>query len=734
MIGDEWVGSDLFGGSPSIPDQGDVSLYSTSPFNPSDIIAYGELRTGVQFTIYKSNPPYSSTDVILELSIPPPIDHSAPLDGISSGAATVQGSLTENPAALNAAITGQATVTGSVGVMLGTAHGDSTVTGSIVDSMQFSGTIAGSATVTGIIPVFLSGGEADCDGSVTGDLSDHILRGSVAGDGSVTGSLTGDIFTMGASSSGSATDTANLAFTRFLTGESDGDSSLIATLFAPAFLNGSVAGDSAAIGDFFISNLDGSVNGDSSLTSDVDYLGGVLHAQANPVGDSSLTVNMRWRGLLHPDSCIAGATVAAEVRRLWSLAGIGAGDSTQTGSFDIYTIPGGPIVGDSTCSTTNPTIQGHMSGEVDGSTIFAVDARNMLDVYTLAPPESANGSSVVVGYLYDRPQDFVTDIPSGAAIVIGNLIITASAMVPTGVLGEADIVTADLGLNFTFPAETIVGFAAFDLALLFINDSGLSRGSARLVAEMGVNSHQFFGTSHGFATFLFPPEFTLPGDLSGKTVDTWSGVGTWHPGGGTFVSLAQEIDQPPPVRALDGTPIATPGVGENGSNRGNSEHINVGFWDGTYTWGPDEPGILLQDPETGSFRYLKIGALKRRAQLADPGELGGWYVDYGGYRSRSPWGTSSGSAQVSADLFVEAKNALYGRPVGTSSATAAFLLATARLLMTTGNVALAVALSRTWQGNAAKSSSPTLPIDDPTRGIDRVAFVPPVQKRRTMYV
>ena len=596
----------------------------------------------------------------------------------------------------------------------------------------------GLASLSVDLSVYLSGGSATGSATVTGDVSRHILAGSITCTSTVTANLTGDIFRMSGEADGSSSLTGLLGIIFQVAAAPAGDSTVTGIFYYLILVGGTSAGSGQVSVTVTVYNMSPQTSaGSATVVGDYSFVG-PQHFYTNVAGDSTVVAAMRWRGVLLPGGITGSATVHGEVRRLWTLAGLPAGDSTVAGDYQIYTIPPGPIVGVCTVTTSGMVVQGHLRGEADGSTTFGTDARGMYDAYTLAAPQTSNGVATARAYLYDYPQDFEPVTIGTTATITGAIVLAPLSLKASTSTGVASFSSAVLGLAFFFSGGRADGSAAITFALLQINDAGLSRGSALVVAQVSAAAG---GTSisRGFATFILGPSFTLAGDLQGKTVDSWSGVGTWHPGGSTQIIVTQEIDQPPPVQTgtdFTGHPIygSTAGVQEPSFPRFNSEHINVGYWDGTYTYGPTESGALITDPETGLQHYVKVGALKRQFSLADPGQLGGWYVDTRSYRTRGPWGTSAGSTAVTADLFVEAKNALYGKPVGVATVTVMLLRLAARLLAATGNVALAVAMSHVFSGNAAKSTSPQVPIDDPRKGLDPNVFVPPLRRDRTMLV
>lgn len=596
----------------------------------------------------------------------------------------------------------------------------------------------GLGTVSATISVYLSGGLSAGTATVTGDITRHILAGVSSGVATVTTNLTGDIFRLAGAVAGDSSLIAQVGDIYPVTATSAGAATVVGIFYYLIPMSARADGFASLTNTITVYNMAPQASaGSATVTGDYHFVG-PQHFAASIAGDSSVVAQMRWRGLLLPGVSNGTSTVAAEVRRLWVLAGTPAGDSTGVGDFQIYTIPPGPIAGYATVTTTGMTIQGHMRGEADGSTVFGTDARGLQLAYYLAAPQASNGNATVKAYIYDYPGDFTPVTSNGLAGVSAKIVLAPLGLFGTQSQGVG-AVTSRLGIAFTIVhAGQANGYATVDFALLQINDAGLSRGSALVQAQVAAVAGGA-SVSRGFATFILGPSFSLPGDLRGTTVDTWSGVGTWHQGSTTSIMYVGEIDQPPPVQTgtnPDGSPIYGPTSYTNEYSywRYNSEHINVGVWDGTYTYGPSESGVPITDPETGMTKYVKVGPLKRQFALADPGQLGGWYVDDRSYRTRGPWGTSNGVANVRADLFVEAKNALYGTPSGQATVAATLVRLVAGILAATGNVALAVSMLHVWGGNVAKSNGPFLPIDDPRRGTDPDVFVPPVTRDRTMYV
>lgn len=735
-----------------------VVYVSNPPFSPSDVLM--ATRTGPPALTPFAGASQGSATTTGSLSA----DNA--LAGASSGSGTV---IHSQPVPIDGASTATATVAADLTrhILAGSTSGISAVTADIVLSLALNGATVGIATTNGNLAkiqdlaatpvgtgsvvgnltyIRLTSGDISCLSSVVGDLSRHILAGSPTGFGTVStnlgGSFTYEVYSVGTSA---VSGVVGLAFSFATTLATSG--SVTGNLTFPRDLStGTSNGESTVVGNALLYILSGQqCSGSASVTGHLRYLADIVRLAATSSGSSTVIGLDRLKFRFGNQSIVGTSTVTAQVRRMWPLAA--SSDGTSSVIFDhltVHTIPPGPVV----CFATvvgETIMDSKFGGTSSGiaSLIINTYARYNLSTGT------SNGVSDNHGRLGVHPQDFEVGPCDGSAAVHGQIRLSVLFLSGTSRGGRIPfldgtghetgfndtLATARLGIAFAFPGPMrAVGTSEVE-AILLLNDSGLIRGNSRIDASLARLSTEYSGIVTAFAKTLYA-YLDRPGDLRADVNDAYAGVGRWYPGGTFDVQLYfYETDQMAPYR--NEAPTFDTGTSHRGDRffiqHTNTERRNAHKWDGTYApftraaapnlsdnpWyvDPDQSGIFPGNPRYLSGAATLPGALRRRYQLADPGELGGWFVDTVpfNYRDVAMRAASTGEARFSepqstVDMDLELKSSMKGQIHGAAIVQALALLLSFRHIMATGNVTALRYLLKMCEGNVTKSQDTRLPI------------------------
>lgn len=676
------------------------------------------------------------------------------LDAASNdSAATVAGEATQS--VLRGSITGSTSVVAGLGlhqVITGAntefSRGDTVVTGNPVVAKVLAGDMSGGTAVAAdVVPTYYANGQA----SVTGDVGRYLSPSAINGSTTVTanpvrlGPYVGD-------SIGSATVVADDRLAMFLLANAVvGSAGTAANLTFPRSLaGGAPVGSSTASGSVVIYTLDPyDAVGFSTVVGSLHYLGDIVRLSGDIVGTTDTVGQDRERFRFGQQNIVGTSAVAAEVRKLWALAGTPVGTSTVT--FDhltVHTIPPGPV----TCFATvvgEAIMDSKFGGTSHGVASLVINASAAYRIGTATP----QGTADVHGRLGVHPQDFEVGPCDGSAAVHGQIVLrvlTLAAKSQGGRIPFLDglgretgsfndtLATGRLGIAFTFPGTARSAGTSEVEAILLLNDSGLIRGNSRIDAALDRLSTEYAAHVAGFASAMYA-YLDRPGDMKGDVNDAYAGVGRWYPGSQFLQQLYYDEGAGRMAPFRNDLPTTDPnydtGIYHTGSNSyqifNNTERRNAHKWDGTYAPFtradvpnlPSEPWFVDPD-QTGmdpySKRYLSgtmPGPLRRRYQLADPGELGGWFVDAVPFNYRdiamraAPVGEARFSEpQSTVDMDLELKSSMKGVSHGAATVAALALLLSFRHIMATGNVTALRYLLQTHEGNFTKSKDTRLPI------------------------
>lgn len=532
-----------------------------------------------------------------------------------------------------------------------------------------------------------------------------------------------------------------------LSGQVDGTSEVIANVFV-AMVPEAAAGTSAAVGDLTPDRkLQGASAGSAAASGAINIEGPLPNGTSNGTSTVSGAFDSYYAevtgtsdavGVLAQPMRLAGgvsafATVGSvPLYRLWTLHGFADGTSSVTLDPDMeyYNIPPGHAGGEALVEDANLIyLNVAYYGESDG----ASELVSSLGIeFSTVGSGTSNGLSTVKGEPRVMPWDLDVKGASGNAYVSGRITLDMVAGIegsPTGVAAGSGF----LAWLFTLePPEPIHGQAAGE-GLLFVNDSGLIRGNSRVEANVSYLNIGYEGTANGFTRIpltyrdpwrshnplTWPLTLNTPADLSGMTVGTYSGVGSWHPGTFTdrhyyryydsdgnlgdeagFVPFPLEEEEWIEDPLLPGhyTSTGSRSHGHSSWRQYNNEYINVAVWDGTETSFTMSVSDEKGDIKTHTFPP----AMYRQYRLMDPGEIGGWYVDTDTWRFPGMASVVEAEAGLNADLLIELPNALYGGVVGQAVVTASLSATTVHLLTFDGNATAQRVLIAWFTGVALK--------------------------------
>lgn len=702
------------------------------------------------------------------------VDVSTPLTGSPSGSATVTG----QPGfaqLLSASASAEATVTGSItiSVLRGSITAGADVTGTLNALVALNSTSTGTATLNATLSNVrdLVGTESSGSASVTADLTKpRELSSSVTAAATVTGDLS--THNLRARSDGSSTLAANLR----LAFDYQGDAICFATVngtlgltfdFAATTVNAgsantgnmtfprdfgtaSASGIATVTGDLVTYILDGTdAAGSATVTGTLRYLNDIVRLSSTINGEASVAGDTRMRFRFGQTSIAGTSTVVGVTVRTWFVDAAPAGSATV--NFDtltVHTIPPGAITGVATVNA-EAVLDAKFGGTSAGSATILFLLSNRFLFGTASP----QGTGVVTARLGLRPKDFEVAPSDGSAQVLGQLLVVNLALnglsqggripilnpttgLPTGAFNNT-LVAAHMGVSFFFGGVPFRsnGFAEVE-AILLINDSGLIRGNSRLDVRLDRLSTEYEARPLGFATVPYA-FLDRPQDMTAHVNDAYAGLGTWYPGGQfegwtyvdanpTMAPYPDNLDPPhgaPGHVHVDGSQFR----GESRFTRINTERRFKGAWDGTYTpftrsatpnlptdpwWkDPDQSGMTSG---IRSFNGPLPGALKRRYQLNDPGQLGGWFVD-ADYRDKAMRAAPVGEArfdepQSTVDMDLELKSSMKGIITGNAVVQALALLLSYRTFLATGNVTALRYLMNLKTGDTTKSANARVPI------------------------
>lgn len=627
---------------------------------------------------------------------------------------------------LNSTLSMVAVTTGTLTGTFTVAGGPSataTVTGDLHRLWEFDGTATAAAATTGDLGLNADiAGDVVGDSAVTGDVDVRkALSGDISSDATVSSELSLD-WTLDAALSASTVASGTLVETFTVAAEVTADASVVASLYQDYEFDGSVIGASAVTG-VLLTVLSGDSSGEGVTTGDLDFhiLGAAVAAEATVAGDCELSRVLSG-------SAAGSAVVAATTPYL---------DRKFTATLTALTVTHGTL--GLAIGLTGESVGGSYAREI---TYLAGDS---------AGDASAVGSIVRLWFVTGQ-SDGVAAVTAEAqlsilaGVPIGAATVTADALkyrkmngTIVGTAATSSGVHVILGMRATVAASATVAGYLPGIDHLFAN----SVGSATLVVQLG---SKYQGFANGVAVVSaalrarsgmggasagqgrvpglpLPLNFTLGRDMSGATVDSYSGVGTWHPGA-TFHLLKYQhytwstifamtvLSSDPSLQQVYGNVFPPPldghsKTGLSSSTINNTERIDVGIWDGTYT--PLTTTIQDMDyyEETGMVRYVTRtvpGPLRRHYQLADPGTLGGWFLDDQTYRKQGLAADSTASSGTVGDLFVELYGAMYTHSTGSTVVSGDLLHKRRETLSLPGNMAALVVKRQEITGLAAKSS------------------------------